>query len=445
MLDVFETDAVSVKRKRPSYDKIATMVDPADYGITFKHKENPYDDFEVEVLLPQRQSALGPFAGVGDVNGDLLDDVYIGGAMGQAGVLYLQDHKGNFSVQNGPWEADASCEDMSSLFFDADGDGDKDLYVVSGGSADIKNKKNFQDRLYLNNGNGKFTKTKGRLPKMEVSGLRVKSLDIDNDGDLDLFVGGRLLPEKYPYPTRSYLLENNNGRFKDITSKTPALMTPGLINDVLCTDFTGDGKTDIVLAGEWMPIRFFENKGNKSFTEVTDSYGDPDVKGWWYSLAAGDINNDGKEDIIAGNLGLNNKFHVSPNKPLDLYSDDFDSNGTCDVVLSKKYKGRKVPVRGKQCSSEQMPFINDKFATFQEFAKASLEDMYGEEELKNALHVQANDFSSYMFINNGNGFDLEELPMEAQFAPANAILIHDFTGDGEQDLLIGGNMHHAEV
>lgn len=446
VLVVHESNGVKAKNKKTAVKSLITALKPSQYGINFKHQENEYDDFEVEVLLPQKQSALGPFVETGDVNGDQLDDMFIGGALGQSGILYLQNNKGHFSPQKGPWESDKSCEDMSSLFFDADNDGDLDLYVVSGGSADVSNKKDYQDRLYLNDGNGNFKKGKGRLPKMIASGLRVKSLDIDQDGDLDLFVGGRVLPEKYPYPTRSYLLENQNGYFKDISRNTPELQSPGLINDILCTDFTRDGKVDIVLAGEWMPIQFYENTGNKSFKDVTNTYGDASVKGWWYSLSLGDLNGDGLDDIIAGNLGANNKFHPTKEKPLDLYSDDFDNNGTCDVVLSKKYKGRKVPVRGKQCSSDQMPFLNEKFQTFEEFAKASLEDMYGEKELKNALHVQVTDFRSYMFLaKKEGGYDMQLMPVDAQFAPINAAHIMDFTGDGLVDIMLGGNMHNAEV
>lgn len=442
-LDEAKATLNTKKKKRPK--SLFTGLRPEEYGLDFKHQENDYDDFEIEVLLPQKQSALGPFISVGDVNGDQIDDAFIGGANGQSAVLYLQNNQGSFARKDGPWEADKNYEDLASLFFDADNDGDLDLYVVSGGSADV-DRKYYQDRLYFNDGHGNFKKTKGRLPQITASGLRVRSLDIDNDGDLDLYIGGRVSPEKYPYPTQSYLLENTNGYFKDITAKTPALKTPGLINDILCTDFTGDGKVDIVLAGEWMPIRFFENNGDKSFNEVTDLYGDESVKGWWYSLTLGDLNGDGRDDIIAGNLGMNNKFHPSKEKPLNLYSNDFDKNGTCDVVLSKYYKGKEVPVRGKQCSSDQMPFISEKFQTFEAFAKASLEDMYGEKELKNALHVQATDFRSYMFLAKENGrFDMQVMPIETQYAPINAAQIRDFTGDGNVDILIGGNMHNTEV
>ena len=429
--------------KRGQEETYVSALQSNKYGLNFKHKENHYDDFAVEVLLPHKQSALGPFAGVGDVNGDGLDDFYAGGAAGQSGILYVQDKQGKFKVQKGPWSKDSASEDMSSIFFDVDNDGDMDLYVASGGSADVKNQASYQDRLYLNSGNGTFVKTKNWLPKMETSTLRVKAFDYDGDGRQDLIVGGRLIPEKYPYPARTYLLKNTGKAFKDVTAKSPDLKTPGLINDILCTDFNKDGKVDLVMAGEWTSIRFFENQKG-TFTDVSKNYLDKEKTGWWYSLALYDVDNDGDKDIIAGNLGLNNKFHASEKKPLGLYSNDFDGNGTCDVVLSKKYKGKKVPVRGKQCSTEQMPFISEKFPTFHEFANASLEDLYGN-GLSNALHVEATDFRSYVFINEGGKYVAKALPNEAQIAPLNASLVRDWTGDGNPDILIAGNMFDVEV
>lgn len=437
-----ETNSTPASREAQDDNTIFKQAVAKNAGINYIHKENEYNDFEVEVLLPHKQSALGPFAGVGDVNNDGLDDLYLGGAAGQEGELYVQMKSGKYKKMKGPWQADKHSEDMSSLFFDADGDGDQDLYVASGGSADISKKSLFQDRLYINNGDG-FTKSKSWLPKMINSTLRVKAFDYDQDGDQDLIVGGRLTPEKYPYPSRSYLLENTGKSFKDVTSKSPDMMSPGLINDILCTDFNKDGKTDIIMAGEWTSIRFFQNNG-KSFKDVSKDYIDESHTGWWYSLAMHDIDGDGDQDLIAGNLGVNNKFHASKKKPLSLYSNDFDENGTCDVVLGKYYKGKEVPVRGKQCSTEQMPFISEKFPSFHEFANASLDDMYGE-KLGNALHVKVSDFKSYVFMNNDGKFEPVALPMEAQLAPINAMLVKDWTGNGHPDILLAGNMHHVEV
>lgn len=437
-----EADASKANKRSTPEPTILTQVKANKKGIDYIHKENDYNDFEIEVLLPHKQSSLGPFAGVGDVNKDGLDDIYFGGAAGQAGELYIQNTSGTYKKVKGPWQADKDSEDMSSLFFDADGDGDMDLYVASGGSADVTKTSLYQDRLYLNQGET-FVKAKSWLPKMLSSTLRVKALDYDNDGDQDLIVGGRLTPEKYPYPSRTYLLENTGKSFKDVTSKSPDMMAPGLINDILCTDFNKDGKTDIVMAGEWTGILFFQNNG-KSFKDVSKQYMDDSHNGWWYSLALHDIDGDGDEDIIAGNLGLNNKFHASKKKPLNLYSNDFDKNGTCDVVLGKYYKGKEVPVRGKQCSTEQMPFISEKFPSFHEFANASLDEMYGD-QLGSALHLQVKDFKSYVFLNNDGKYEAIALPMEAQLAPINGMIIKDWTGNGYPDILLAGNMHHVEV
>lgn len=437
-----ESKSKKINTRASQEETIFTQTATNTLGIDYVHKENEYNDFEVEVLLPHKQSSLGPFAGVGDVNNDGLDDFYLGGATGQEGELYVQTKSGKYKKMKGPWQADKESEDMSSLFFDADGDGDMDLYVASGGSADVTSTNLFQDRLYLNQGNT-FTKAKGWLPKMISSTLRVKALDYDNDGDQDLIVGGRLTPEKYPYPSRSYLLENKGNSFKDVTGNSPEMMSPGLINDILCTDFNNDGKTDIIMAGEWTSIRFFQNNG-RSFKDVSEKYIGEPHNGWWYSLALHDVDGDGDQDLIAGNLGVNNKFHASKKKPLNLYSNDFDNNGTCDVVLGKYYKGKEVPVRGKQCSTEQMPFISEKFPSFHEFANATLDDMYGE-KLSNALHVQVTDFKSYVFINNGGKYDAVALPMEAQIAPVNAMIVKDWTGNGHPDILLAGNMHHVEV
>ena len=411
----------------------------------FVHVENKYNDFEKEVLLPYRQSTLGPGLGVGDINGDGLEDFYIGGAMGQSGCLYLQERGGTFRKDDAPFKANSEREEMGSCFFDADGDGDQDLYVVCGGNEFEGKPLLLQDKLYLNEGGGKFKDVSFQLPKIEDGGLRVKACDFDNDGDQDLFVGGRLKPGLYPNPPRSYLLENNDGKFRDVTAEwSEELVSPGLINDFIWTDLDDDGNQDLIIAGEWMPISFFRNTGT-SFENVTANYMDREEKGWWFRIKEVDIDNDGDMDLIAGNLGLNSKFHASHKKPFEVLANDFDGNGTCDVVLTKDYKGKKVPVRGRQCSSEQMPFIEEKFETYNEFAQASIEDILGKNKIEAALKLSVNTFESIIFINENGKYRPVKLPNIAQAFPVYGIECIDLNQDGLQDIILSGNIYKMEI
>ncbi|MEL6863266.1 MAG: CRTAC1 family protein [Bacteroidota bacterium] len=415
-------------------------------GIDFQHKENEFNDFQKEVLLPHRQSTLGPHISVADVNGDQLDDFFIGGASNQAGVLFLQQEGGAFQrASSQPWASDQISEDLGSLFFDADGDGDLDLYVASGGGGEFKPQDAaLQDRLYLNQGKGQFTKASNALPKMRTSSGRMSAMDWDGDGDLDLFVGGRTVPGKYPFPADSYLLRNNGGKFMDATEElAPGLRQLGMVTDAVWTDADQDGKVDLMLVGEWMPITLFRQENGK-FSKSED-IGLDQTTGWWYSLAKGDFDGDGDEDLIAGNIGLNNKFHPTEEKPLYVYCNDFDENGSPDIVLSKLYKGYKVPVRGKECSTEQMPFIAEKFPTFQSFSQAKLEDILDEDKMQDGINYEANTFASMYLENTGGSYQANPLPKEAQLAPINGLIVQDFDQDGHLDAVIGGNAINTEV
>ncbi len=423
-------------------------VDMNALKVNFRHVENAFDDFAKEVLLPHRQSTLGPGLAAGDINGDGLDDFYIGGAAGQSGVLYVQQADGTFLVnEHQPWAMDAAAEDMGALFFDAEGDGDPDLYVVSGGGGEMEAKPELlQDRLYINlDGKGRFAKVNA-LPAMQSAGSIVKASDFDGDGDLDLFVGGGAVPGKYPYPSRSHLLRNDNKKFTDVTQEyAPDLMTPGMVKDAVFTDLNGDKSADLVLVGEWMPVSVYLNDKGK-FRDATSEYGLENLKGWWYSIAAADLDGDGDQDFVLGNLGKNAKFYASREKPFNVFAGDFDKNNTCDIVLSKEYNGKLVPARGRQCSSEQMPFIKQKFPTYKDFASADLEDILGEKNLEEALHLEVTTFGSMMLINEGNGkFSEKYLPNLAQISPIKRIIAEDFNGDGQLDLLLVGNMYEAEV
>lgn len=417
-------------------------------GLTFQHQENAFNDFETEILLPHMQSTLGPSLAVGDVNGDGMEDFYVGGAKGQPGELYIQTiAEGLTKSSQAAFAPDGKYEDLGSEFFDADGDGDLDLYVASGGGADLGTEGSmYQDRLYLNSGDGNFSKASGRLPRITASTAVIEPQDWDNDGDMDLFVAGRTTPGKYPLPPRSYLLQNNGGRFTDVTVQmAPDLVNPGMVTGASWSDINSDGKKDLMVVGEWMGVLAFENTGSQ-LKNVSEAMGLEDSAGWWYSIASGDFDKDGDEDFIIGNLGLNNKFQPKPGKPLHIFSNDFDDNGTLDIVLSKMYKGNLTPVRGKECSTEQMPFLEEKFPMYSGFASSTLEQIYGPEKLNSALHYEVKSFASVMLVNKGDGsFEKRELPREAQISPIVDMVVYDFDKDGNLDVVIGGNMYNTEV
>ena len=417
-------------------------------GIDFRHQENEYNDYHKEPLLPYATSKLGGAVAVADVNGDGREDVFYGGASGQAGAVYLQDAEGNFTKAPAEWAAaDAAHEDMSALFFDADGDGDPDLYVVSGGNEHQKQPRLFQDRLYLNDGGGGFQRAANALPQMTGSGSRAVAGDFDADGDLDLFVGGKLTPGQYPWPARSYLLENDGGKFRDRTADlAPEVERLGMINDASWSDFDGDGALDLVLVGEWTPIVFLKNSGDR-FVNVTAQTGLTATEGWWSALTATDFDGDGDTDYFVGNLGLNYKYQASPEAPFEVFADDFDGNGSKDIVLSYYNFGKLFPVRGRSCSSQQIPSLKKKFAGYDAFAASEVTDIYGEEELRTAeIHYRARTFASVYLENAGGGsFDLRELPRPTQFSSVNRILVEDFDGDGIQDALLAGNLFAAEI
>lgn len=440
----FDDDFKESQDNDPVFKHISSSVlKPA-----FVHEENEYDDFSTEVLLPHRQSMLGPFISVGDVNGDQLEDFFIGGAKNQSGQLYIQNSDGTFDLSSDQvWEEDAGCEDMGSLLFDCDGDGDLDLYVSSGGGGEFRiDDPQLADRIYINNGQGIFIKKENAIPSIYNSSGIVKGADFDNDGDIDLFVAGRTTPGKYPHPTNSYILKNDGGKFYNVTNEAaPDLINMGMVTDAVWVDNDNDGKQDLLVVGEWMPITYLKNTGTK-FEDHTKQMNLNEMRGWWSSIIAGDFDSDGDEDYIVGNIGKNNKFKPSKEKPLHIFCNDFDDNGSLDIVLSKKYKNALVPVRGKECSTSQMPFVSEKFPSYKAFSESTLEEIYSKEKLDLALHYTANLFQSiYLENKNGKGFQSYDLPAETQFAPVNAIISEDFNQDGITDLLLAGNYFQTEV
>lgn len=422
----------------------------SDTLALYKHKENTYDDFKNEILLPHKTSQFGPGLAVGDLNGDNLEDFYIGAASKYPGGMFFQKADGSFEQQKlKVLLEDRNHEDIGSLIFDADGDGDNDLYIVSGGNEFGPSSPMLQDRLYINQGNGNFVKSRNALPKIFESGSRVYACDFDKDGDQDLFVGGRLIPGNYPYPASSYILENVSvsgiPKFINVTQKiAPTFNKLGLVTSAQWLDFDNDGLKDLAITGEWMKVRLFKNTG-VAFKEVTEQVGLNDTTGWWFSLKTEDIDNDGDMDLIAGNLGDNYKYKANGDETFDVFLNDFDGNRTNDIVLSYYNEGEQYPVRGRECSSQQMPSIKKKFKNYDAFSKATLLDVYEEKKLENSIHYKVSSFKSAVFLNEDGKFIRNDLPLRAQIAPTNQILIADFDLDGIKDMVLGGNLYASEV
>ncbi len=414
--------------------------------LKWRHRENEFDDYARESLIPYQLSRLGPCLATGDLNGDQVEDIYAGGAIGQPGAIFLQKPDGTFQYwQLHFFDEEKGYEDLGAAIFDADGDGDNDLYVASGGNEYDRGSPMLQDRLYINNGDGTFHKDTDALPDLTESNGCVRPFDFDGDGDIDLFVGGRQHPGRYPYPARSYLLRNDGGTFTDVTETlAPDLLKPGMVTDAVWSDYDGDGATDLVIVGEWMPIMLLHNDGN-GFSNQTTASGLDKYTGWWYCISSADIDQDGDEDFLIGNLGLNSKYKASAEEPFSVYCTDFDGNGTYDIVLSYYNNGNPYPVRGRTCSSNQMPYLKKKFPTYDAFASATLDKIYGE-KLKEALHYDAHIFESVYLENKGNNqFELHPLPNLAQISTVMGIIPYDFDQDGNMDIVLAGNLYAREV
>ncbi len=412
--------------------------------IPYAHVENEYVDFYGEPLMPHRLSTEGPDLAVGDVNGDGLDDFYVGGAKNSPGALVIQARNGSFTATaEAVWKADVAADDVGAAFFDADGDNDLDLYVVSGGNEGGPNDEALPDRLYFNDGKGHFTKSTGSLPPVAANGSCVKPADFDGDGDVDLFVGSRSVPGRYGLSPASQLLVNDGkGRFTEVPFQTTfGVPDVGMVTDAVWTDVDGDRRPDLVTVGEWTPIRIFKNTG-RYFTEITGV--SASATGWWNAVAATDVDGDGDQDLIAGNLGLNSQLKASPTEPVTGYFKDLDGNGTLDGILAYFKAGKQYPVGTKDELSTQVVSLRKKYVSYQAFARSTFADVFSADELKGAVEKRVTTFASSLALNDGQGhFTLKPLPVEAQFSPVMTILPGDFDRDGKVDLLLGGNFFGA--
>ena len=407
------------------------------------HSETFFDDFEKEVLLPQKYSTLGPALSVGDINRDGFSDFYLGGSAGYPGKLFSLQGNSFVQVPNPAFESDKSFEDLASVFVDVNSDGLLDLYVSSGGGGEVKNPVLLNDRIYLNQGNGQFKRDVKALKGINTSTKAIVPMDFDNDGDTDLFVGGRNNPGKYPDLSPSYLLENTNGKFENIITTDLQEALPNMVTSAASIDINGDADLDLVVCGEWSSPIILINNGSKGFTKMPSTQLDK-LSGWWYSVKVGDFDKNGKDDIVLGNLGLNNKFHASATKPLNVLYDDFDGNGTHDIFLTKKYKDKIVPVRGKECSSEQMPGLLDKFGTYESFASSSIDDILGKDKVASSNTMTVTGFESLVLLQKNGGFEVSTLPFEAQLSPIMDMEVVDVNRDGNLDVIVAGNIFNAE-
>lgn len=433
----------SVEGKEEEAVALFARKDPSSLGLEYRHKENEFNDYSRQVLLPYKHSTLGPAMTKGDYNGDGREDLFLGGAAGQVSEVWVQQADGTFKISMS-FTAERAFEDIDAFSFDADGDGDEDIYVVSGGYEREEGESLLADRLYINDGTGRFARAENDLlPIKKHNGRSVKGGDLDGDGDIDLVIGGGVIPGKYPFAEKSYVLVNENGRFREDESYLSTIET-GIVNDLSLADLNGDKRLDLIMVGEWEKVRIMINDGGK-FAEKTEEWIPDNLTGWWFTVEVADVDKDGDMDIITGNVGENTKFQTKKSPKLYVFATDFDENGTCDVVLSKTYEGRKVPVRGLQCSSEQMPFIGEKYPTYTEFANAELGEILGKEKLGGALSKEVETFASGIWINNGGTFYFEPFSAVCQTSPVLDMELQDLTGDGYSDLVLIGNIYNTEV
>ncbi|WP_051719946.1 VCBS repeat-containing protein [Anditalea andensis] len=424
-VNAIESDYNEETAMSPIFAEIAESL-----GIQHSHQHRSYKDFNRQVLLPHKHSENGPGMAVGDVNGDGLDDLFVGGSAGFPRTLFLQTQDGLFIKKE--LFVDDNADDMGCLLVDIDHDGDLDLYVVSGGSRYAQGSPHYQDRLYVNDGKGNFSLLEEGLPETNFSGSVVTGADIDGDGNIELFVGGRIMPGEYPKPLSSALLKYRNGKYEEVSRQyIPDLENIGMVTGAIWTDFDQDGLVDLIVVGEWMPITFFKQgriNGKTTFKDVSDQIGPKLSEGWWNSIYSVGIDQDGKPEYILGNFGKNIRWQADEEHPLIMLADDFDGNGSIDPVMFGHLVDGMYPVASRNMLVSQVPSWRNRFLKYNEFAKINFNSFFTEEEKRNALELRVHEFSSVaMKMDDSGNFQIKPLPMEAQFSPIYGIYMDQYS------------------
>jgi len=442
---------VTVRQSEAEKPAQAERIEPARQILTditdrvrlpFVHRENDFVDFRREPLMPRMLSTEGPALAVADVNRDGLDDIFFGGAKGQASALLIQRPDGTFASSSEKLFAeDSISEDVSAAFFDANRDGYPDLYVVTGGNEYSEGATALLDRLYLNDGKGNFHKSLNALPPLAQSGSRVAAADYDGDGAIDLFIGGRSVPGRYGVDPQSVLLRNDGrGHFTDVTDRVaPGLSHVGMVTDAIWRDVDGDGRLDLVVVGEWMPITIFHNAGNGRLVKASVP-GLDKTNGWWNRIIAADLTGDNKVDFIVGNLGLNTRFKATTDQPVTMYVKDFAHDGFLQQIISYYNHGVAYPLLLRDDLLRALPALSDRYPTYKSYARQTMADVFPPKEVEGAIIRNAYTFATALVRNNGDGsFTVTPLPLEAQISPVYGMIAGDFESDGKSDLLLAGN------
>ncbi|QPH41152.1 VCBS repeat-containing protein [Pedobacter endophyticus] len=422
----------------------------AQSGLTFRHIENDFIDFKGETLLPYQLSKFGPALATADVNNDGIEDVFLGGAIGQESKLYLGNKKGGYNVSKSqPWDEDKACEDVNAVFFDANGDGFSDLWVVSGGNEYNEDSPEYQDRLYLNDGNGIFSKAKNALPKMWNSKQAISFADFDQDGDLDVFVGGMSKSGAFPLCSKSYLLCNNSkggvAKFENVTKVlAPELEYAGMVVTAIWQDLDADKHPELLIGGDWMALKKFKNE--KGVLKIDKESGLENSDGMWSKIVSMDVNNDGAMDFIAGNCGLNNQFKANDKQPTTIYVADFNNDDVLDPIMCYYIQGQNYPMASRDELLDQMVQLKKRFLSYASYADLTIEQLLTPDQLSKSQKFYCKRFETSILLNDGSGkFAIKALPIEAQISRTWGIITDDFNKDGKQDILLGGNFYPYRV